>query len=107
MFEFIKKSLGLRQDVAPEPAARGQPVETRRIVGVSVDPFKCVAHEACIHVTHDVFEFRQVDICAHVKDDASRHFESQHGLILRAQAECPVNAIKIQYEEPKPPTEPQ
>jgi ferredoxin len=67
---------------------------------VTVDAAKCLAHEWCVHVCPKVFEFR--DGSAHIKNDAFKHFESRKVEILRAEAECPVDAIKVDVEDAPP-----
>jgi len=98
MLAFLKRFL---------TALRGKsPVVTRatapeaQITRVSVDAAKCLAHEWCVHVCPEVFEFR--DGSAHVKNDAFKYFASKKAKILRVEAECPVEAIKVDVENAPP-----
>lgn len=73
-----------------------QPV-TDRVIGVSVDPAKCLAHEWCVHLCPEVFEYR--DGSAQVRASAESFFDSRSPQILRAERECPTEAIRVRVEK--------
>lgn len=84
----------LRRLLAFVRRPEAETLPTVRISGVSVDPTTCLAHEWCVHLCPQVFELR--DGSARPTSDAASYFESHNAQILRAEAECPVEAIKVE-----------
>jgi ferredoxin len=82
----------------PPPAAARRVPAGARITAVSVDPMRCLAHEWCAHVCPQVFEIELA--CARVRPGAAEYFTSHETQILRAEDECPTQAIRVTVEGP-------
>ena len=97
MWSIFKQWFSTSRRREPQTANSRHLAEGARITAVSVDSTLCLAHEMCIHLCPQVFEFR--DSSAHVKPDAASYFESRSAQILAAEENCPVEAIRVEVDE--------
>jgi ferredoxin len=97
MLACLKRFLAALWGKTQSPVAIRVTAPGAHITRVSVDAAKCLAHEWCVHVCPEVSEFR--DGSAHVRSEASKYFVSKKAEILRAEAECPVEAIKVDVDD--------
>jgi ferredoxin len=96
MWDVVKRWLAALRQRRSQPEVLRRVTANARITAVSVDPAKCLAHEWCVHVCPEVFEFHGTS--ARVRPGAAGYFDSHKAQILRAEDECPVQAIRVKVE---------
>jgi ferredoxin len=72
-----------------------------RVTGVILDSDICAAHEACTMVCPEVFKIDSGVVA--LNEDAERYYLSKAAQILEAEAMCPVDAIEVLTDPPRPP----
>jgi ferredoxin len=71
-----------------------------KVTSVVVDSKICLAHEFCVSACPEVFNVTSG--VAALNAGAERHYESKAREIMEAERLCPVDAIKVQADPPRP-----
>lgn len=74
-------------------------MHTPQVIKLTIDPDICLAHEACVRHCPEVFSI--VNGVAALNPSADQYFESHAAQILKAEADCPVNAITVGTDPPR------
>ena len=71
-----------------------------RIVEIKLHYDYCAAHGCCVVACPEVFVLK--DGCVSLTSDATQYFDSHVLNILRGEAYCPVDAIEVHTDPPRP-----
>jgi ferredoxin len=71
-----------------------------KVIGVIVHSDDCAAHEACTMVCPEVFRIDSGAVA--LNEDAERYYGSKAAQILEAELWCPVDAIEVLTDPPRP-----
>jgi ferredoxin len=94
--EYLNPLLNAR---APSMTDSGT-IPSPKVTYVVVDSKICLAHEYCVSVCPEVFNVTSGVVA--LNEGAERHYESKAREILEAERLCPVDAIKVQTDPPRP-----
>jgi ferredoxin len=71
-----------------------------KVIAVVVESEICLTHECCVSVCPDVFDLSSGAVA--LKEGAERFYESMASKIFEAERRCPVDAIRVQTDPPRP-----